>query len=378
MTHRERVLTALSHREPDRVPLDLGATPVTSLHIEAYRALREFMGLPPREGYIVNRMQQIVLPDDDMLEILDVDVRGIFLGSPRDSLAEDYPDGSYRDMWGVVRVRPPSSHYYDLVGSPFDKEDLTIEDIEAHFWPNPRDPGFFDGLESRCRQLSASDCAIVFNLGASVVQISQFMRGFIRWYEDLILRPKLLQTIMEHITTIYIEMADEVIRRIGNYIDVVFTSDDLGTQENLQFSPVVYRSVIKPYHERIFRFIKSKSNAKLLLHSCGAIFELIDDLVEIGLDILNPVQVSARNMAIERLKERYGDQLAFWGAIDNQRLLPFATPEEIRSNVENTIEVLGRGGGYVLCATHNIQPGTPPENIVAMYYDGGRKRRPPV
>lgn len=335
------------------------------------------MGLPPREGYIVNRMQQIVLPDDDMLEILDVDVRGIFLGSPRESLAEDYPDGSYRDMWGVVRVRPPSSHYYDLVASPFDKEDLTVEDIEAHFWPNPRDPGFFDGLESRCRHLLASDCAIVFNLGASVVQISQFMRGFIRWYEDLILRPKLLQAIMEHITTIYIEIADEVIRRIGNHIDVVFISDDLGTQENLQFSPAVYRSVIKPYHERIFRFIKSKSNAKLLLHSCGAIFELIGDLVEMGLDILNPVQVSARNMAIEPLKERYGDQLAFWGAIDNQRLLPFAAPEEIRSSVENTIEVLGRGGGYVLCATHNIQPGTPPENIVAMY-DGGRKRRPPV
>ncbi|MCR4425105.1 MAG: hypothetical protein NUW23_02790 [Firmicutes bacterium] len=367
MTHRDRVMLALSHEDPDRIPVDLGATPVTGIHEQAYRVLREYIGLPAIDPVIVNRMQQTVLPDEDVLQFLGVDVRGIFMGPIRASMCEEYPDGSYRDMWGVVRAKPPGSYYFDMVGSPLDREDLTVREVEKFPWPDYRDPAIYETIEERCRTLEGIDSARVFNLGAAVVQISQFMRGYVRWYEDLILRPELIQSIMDHITEFHLGVAGEVLKRIGDQIDVVFFGDDLGTQHSLQFSPEAYRSVVKPFHRKLFRFVKERSRARVLLHSCGAIFPIVGDLVDAGVDILNPVQVSAEGMEIEALKRQFGKELCFWGAIDNQRVLPTGTPSDVMKAVARTVDVLGRGGGYVLCASHNLQPGTPPENILSMY-----------
>ena len=366
MNHRERVLSAISHNLVDRVPMDLGSTHVTGIYRIAYTNLRNYLGLESTEGRIVNKMQQIVLPDEDVLKYFDIDVRGIYMNSPYRSFAKDFEDGSYRDMFGVIRKMPTPKYYYDIISSPFDKEDLTLKEIDKFPWPDPKDPGFYMGIKDKVEKLSKKDYAVVFNLGAAVLQISQFMRGFKLWYEDLILREEIILSILDRLTDFYIDLARESFKRIGTYLDVVYFADDLGTQDNLQFSPNIYRKLIKPFHKRLYKFAKSQGYM-VFLHSCGAVFPLIEDLIEIGVDILNPVQVLANGMEISRLKNEFGDRLTFWGAIDCQKLLPLGTVENVGREVKKTVEVLGKSNGYILSASHNIQPDIPPENIVEMY-----------
>jgi uroporphyrinogen decarboxylase len=361
-------MTALAHKITDRIPIDLGATPGTGIHKNAYKKLMKLLGMDfTKEPVIINKMQQLVLPCEELLELLDIDVRGIYLGSPERSLEEEYPGNCYRDMWGVIRKIPEGGYYYDILESPFDKEEISLSEIENFYWPDADDPGFYEGVEQRVKELSYSDFAIVLNIGALIVHIGQFMRGFKFWYEDLILRPELLQVIMNHVTDTIIRIGKNAFELIGKYIDVVFLADDLGTQENLQFSPEIYRDLIKPFHLKICQFIRLNSRAKIFFHSCGSIFPLIGDLIDIGVDILNPVQVSAWGMDIINLKKTFGDKIIFWGAIDNQRLLPFGTEEDVKNNVYSTVQVLGKSGGYILCASHNLQPDVPPSNILAMY-----------
>lgn len=363
-------MTALAHKMPDRAPMDLGATPVTGIHKNAYKKLMKLVGMDLiEEPVIINRMQQLALVSEELLEFLDIDVRGIYLGSPKRSLEEEYPDNCYRDMWGVVRKIPEGGYYYDILESPFETENLSIQDVRRFPWPDPDDPGFYNGIEHRAKRLHSNDYAIVLNVGASVVHISQFMRGFRLWYEDLVLRPDLIDYIMDHISDIHIKIVRNALEQIGKYVDVVTISDDMATQESLQFSPQIYRNLIKPFHSMVFTSIKEvNSSLYIFLHSCGAISPLIGDLIEIGVDILNPVQVSAWGMDIKNLKEQFGGKITFWGAIDSQRLLPFGTEEDVRNNVCETIRVIGgNNGGYVLCASHNLQPDVPPKNILAMY-----------
>lgn len=371
MNHRERLLAAINHRTPDRVPVDLGSTAVTSLHIDAHRKLKAHFGIDDPEEIIINRMMQTVLPHEEILKRFDVDVRGVFMGK-LDSRpeVERSLNGStiYTDEWGVTRIKPPTSHYYDLYDCPFDREDLTISDVENYDWPDPDDPGRYRGVVERARELrEKTDYGVMFVFNTNVVHVTQFMRGFHLWFEDLLLRPKLLQAMMRRLTDIHLAVGEKILPQVAPYVDIVQVSDDMGTQDRLQFSPFVYRELIKPFHREIYTMIHDLTPAKLWIHSCGAISEIIDDLIEIGVDIINPVQVSAKGMEIESLKERFGDRAVFWGGIDTQRLLPQGSPEEVAKTVRRTAQVLGQGGGYVLCGTHNIQPEVPVENIITMY-----------
>jgi uroporphyrinogen decarboxylase len=371
MNHRERLLAAINHRTPDRVPVDLGSTAVTSLHIDAHRKLKAHFGIDDPEEIIINRMMQTVLPHEEILKRFDVDVRGVFMGK-LDSRpeVERSLNGStiYTDEWGVTRIKPPTSHYYDLYDCPFDREDLTISDVENYDWPDPDDPGRYRGVVERARELrEKTDYGVMFVFNTNVVHVTQFMRGFHLWFEDLLLRPKLLQAMMRRLTDIHLAVGEKILPQVAPYVDIVQVSDDMGTQDRLQFSPLVYRELIKPFHREIYTMIHDLTPAKLWIHSCGAISEIIDDLIEIGVDIINPVQVSAKGMEIESLKERFGDRAVFWGGIDTQRLLPQGSPEEVAKTVRRTAQVLGQGGGYVLCGTHNIQPEVPVENIITMY-----------
>jgi uroporphyrinogen decarboxylase len=366
MTHRERVLAAIHHRPPDQVPIDLGSTVDSSIVVEGYRRLAQHLGHTPRIE-ITHRMMQTVNVEEPILQALDIDTRGIFLGHPDRSIAQEIGPNEYKDPWGCVRVKPPGSHYFDQLQFPLAGE-ISFSDIVKYPWPDPDDPGWTRHLRPRLQWIREhTDCAAVVATPAPFVHLSQYLRGFQDWFMDFVLNPKRLEALFDAILEVNLQVCRHILKAVGQEVDVVLTSDDLGTQSGLQVSPDHYRKYIHPRLKKYLRQIHDLSPAKVLFHSCGSLTAIIEDLIEAGVDILNPVQVAAVGMDPRELKKRYGGRLAFWGAIDSQRVLPFGSVEDVRKEVERRIEELGEGGGYVLGAVHNIQPDVPPENIVAMY-----------
>ena len=372
MNHKERFVRALNHKVTDRVPIDFGSTPVTGLHYDAYIKLRKYLNLDLdiEKIFFTSKMQQSVMPDEDILKYFDIDIRGIYLSKPNKSLDADFEDGSWQDMWGVVRKIPRNGSYYEIVNSPFQNKDLSIRSINNFEWPDCNDEGFYNGIFERAKKLYEKDYGTILIIGGSVVHISQFMRGFENWYMDLILNPKLIQEIMQRITDFYIGVLKNAFKNLGKFgktIDAVFFSDDLGTQESTQISTDFYRKLIKPFHKKMYSFVRKEIGSNVFLHSCGAIYPLINDLIDAGVTILNPIQVSAKNMDISKLKNDFGDKLVFWGGIDTTKLLPSGNKNDVKSAVKKTVEILGKDGGYVLSASHNIQTDIPVENILELY-----------
>jgi len=373
MTRRQRLLTALNHETPDRLPMDLGSTRFTGMVLGAYENLRKYLGFG-EVGPLLDRMQQLYELDERILEYLDVDARGVSLGAPDRSREEILPDGTWRDEWGVLRVQPPGCHYYELRESPLAGK-ITPADIARYPFPDPTDPGRFRGLRERAEKLKkGTDCAIIYNARYHLVHQTQYLRGFEDWYCDLAGNPDLFRCLMEAVLENLIEMNRRALELIGDLIDVVAFGDDIGLQDRPICSLPMYRKLIRPYQERIVESIRAHTQAKILYHTCGSVYAYINDFIEIGIDALNPVQVRARNMEPERLKREFGNRIAFWGAIDSQRLLPQGTAEEVRAEVRRLFHILGRGGGWVLAAVHNIQPDVPPENVLAMF-EAGRECR---
>lgn len=367
MTHRERVLAALSHREPDRVPIDFSGSRCSSIHVEGYERLKRHLGIEA-PNIISDRMMQPVLVDDRILERFDVDTRALIPGAPDRGGDVELDEITYRDEWGVVRSKPPGSYWYDLKGSPLAGE-ITVQDILRHPWPDPDDPGRTRGLRDRALELRRKgDYALVLNLTIGVVHISQYLRGFQDWYMDMAADQRLIGALMDAIVEVTMAMARNLMAEVGDLVDIVFTGDDLGTQGGPQVSPEAYRRVIKPRHARFFRQAREMCpHARIALHTCGSVYLLLNDLVDIGVEVLNPIQVSARDMDPARLKAEFGDRLSFWGGIDSQRVLPRGTPEDVRAEVERRLAQMGQGGGYMLAAVHNIQPDVRVENVIAMY-----------
>jgi uroporphyrinogen decarboxylase len=366
MSHRERVMRALSHQEPDRVPMDLGATRSSSLVVEAYEKLNRHLGVaaPPR---IFSKWLNIAHPSEAMLTRFDIDARSVSQGSPDNRQDKAFPGDAYEDEWGVVRRRPKGSLYYDLARSPF-AGDADVADVEKFPWPDPHDPGRSrDVAQAAARLRKETDYAIVLNMPGGIVHQAQFLRGFEDWFADLIANPAFFQALMEKLADLWIEMAKDEFDAVGENVDICFYGDDLAFQDGPMMSMELYRKMIKPHHRRLFGYIKSRSAGKIVYHTCGSVAHLIPDLIEMGVDALNPVQVSAKGMDSRKLKQEFGNDICFWGAIDTQRVLPFGTPDEVAAEVKRRIDDLGPGGGYVLCAVHNLQADVSPENICAMY-----------
>lgn len=360
---RDRLLAALAHEQPDSVPLDLGATPDSTIVLPGYERLKQHLGIggPSR---IVNRMMQAAEVDEAVLKALDIDVRGVYPATPAPT---DLDQNRYRDEWGVERVRPAGALYYDQMHYPL-SGDIAAADIARYAWPDPDAPVRTRGLRERIRALRRqTDAAIVLNLPSAFVHTSQYLRGFEDWHLDLAGNRRLLETLFDAIMEVNLRICRNLLREAGDEADVVFTADDLGFQNGLMVSPDMYRTLIKPRHRQYLTAVHEQTPAKVLFHTCGSVVEIMDDLIETGVDILNPVQVSAAGMEPAVLKQKWGDRLSFWGGIDTQHLLPHGSVGEVKAGVEEQIAILGRGGGYVLGAVHNIQPDVPPENIVAMY-----------
>ncbi len=370
LSHRERVIKALNHEEPDRVPMDLGGTGVTTINVKAYTRLVQFLGLEEDlETLVVSRRSMTVVPSEQVLQLLDVDARGLAPGGPDLRPEEDIDEHTFIDEWGVLWKRPEGGHFINTRG-PFQQlDDPTVAVLEQyHRWPDPRDPGRVRGLREKARRLhEETDYAIVLQLPYAIVRECQRLRGFGEWLADLLTAPAFAEGLMAHALEVSAGIALAALEEVGDYVDVVMFPDDLGVQEMCYVRPELYRKMIKPYHRRLVETIKSKTKAKVLMHSDGSVYAIIGDLIDIGVDVLNPVQVSAKDMDTKRLKREFGQYLSFWGAIDTHRVLPLGTPEEVKAEVKTRIEDLAAGGGYVVASVHNIQAEVPPENILAMF-----------
>lgn len=366
MTRRDRVLSALRHCQPDRVPVDLGSTRNSTIHVVAYERLKEHLGISA-ETRLLDRMLQVVDVDEAVLRRLDVDTRGVFEGPPDRSHDSEVGPDAYKDEWGVLRRKAPGAYWYDLVRSPLAGE-ITIADV-AHFpWPDPLDPGRVRGILPRIQYLrQTTDCALVLQLPSLFVHKSQYVRGFEDWFIDIASHRRLIAALFDAILERSLAEVGEILAIAGDLVDVVCTADDIAGQSGPIVSPAAYRELIAPRQRAFFEYVRARTSAPILYHSCGSLSELLDDLITMGIQAINPVQVSARGMATARLKARFGSRVAFWGAIDTQQVLPFGSTHQVLSEVQKRIRDLAADGGYVLSAVHNIQPEVPPENICAMY-----------
>lgn len=367
MSRRERVRLALTHQEPDRVPMDLGSTSVTGLTLGAYRRLEEHLGLEPRDLPLLSLMFQVVRSDERIMKYFDIDFRPLFYRPPRESKVKALPGNSFIDEWGITVHKPEGGFYYDIVDNPL--KNATVEDLDGYDWPDPLDPGRFEGLEEEARYLyRETEYALVGpGIGSSFFERSWMLRGFERFLMDLVLDPDFVHALLRRVLNIRKAMIGRYLELVGQYIDVVYVGDDLAMHTGPLISLETYRHIIKPYQKEYYRFIKERTEAKLFYHCCGNITSLLDDFIEIGVDIINPVQVSARDMDSKALKEKFGDRICFWGGIDTQHVLPYGDIEEVREEVRRRVVDLAVGGGYILGPVHNVQPDVPPENLCAMY-----------
>jgi len=373
MNSRERLQLALNHQEADRVPFDLGATVLTSIHHKSYRSLRQYLSLPEVEPRIVDIFQQIVTVDDDMRTRLKVDVRDV---APRSSATfrielKEMPGYSYfYDEWGIGwRMPLDGGWYYDMFDHPL-RAITTTAEIDAYPWPDPIDPARFTGLGDRARQAAEVEQHGVFlgGLCAGIMEMAAWTRGFDNYFADFGNNDKLLTYLMEKVMELKMAYWEIALREVGDYADVVGEADDFAGQFRMLISPTMYRRIVKPLHKELFDFIHARTKAKLFFHSCGAIRPVIGDLIEIGVDILNPVQVSATGMASAELKREFGKDVTFWGGgVDTQNVLGSGSPDEVRADTRRHIEDLAPGGGFVFATVHNIQGNVPPENIMAMW-----------
>jgi len=373
MTSRQRLLRALSHQEPDRVPIDLGGNQ-TGIHRLAYEALLRHLCIHD-ELTIMDPVQQLARPCEAVLERLHVDTRYVAAGPAsgwKGEVVVTERDGrlwhDLTDEWGVRWSMPDDQRLYmDISLHPL--ADATLRDLRDYPFPRGDDPGRFAGLRERTLAIrNQTPYAVVSSISGVVYEVCWYMRGLERWFTDMMLQPEFCEALLDCTLRYWLDWFRAFLDEVGDAVDVIMIGDDLAGQQGPLFNPAFYRRVVKPRHKELVQYIRSRTKAKIWYHTCGSCAHYIPDLLDNGIDALNPVQTSAANMDPRWLKATYGERLAFWGGgCDAQRVLPFATPGEVARCVRRNVEIFKEGGGYVFNGIHNIQAGVPPENVVAMY-----------
>jgi uroporphyrinogen decarboxylase len=374
MNSRERLLTALNQKEPDRIPFDLGSTQVTGLHVVAYDNLRQALGLPSVEVQLCDYIQGLALPDDGVIERLGVDVRGLFpLNSHNWNVREE--DGgnywAYHDEWGITHHRPKlNGLYFSVVQVPLSDPNLTADDIKKHPWPNMGDPERIAGLRELAEGYRAAGYGVMLKDSfAGIFEMSQRVVGMENVLIMMALNKRVAGALFDQLLELKLSFWDMALPQLADVVDVISQADDYGTQESQLISPDMFREQIKHRLKILFDRVKTLApNAKRFFHSCGNVRPLLPDYIEIGVEILNPVHIRARGMEPAALKREFGEDLVFWGGgVDTQGVLPNGTPQEVKDDVRRNIEALAPGGGYVFNTVHNIQADVPPQNIIAMW-----------
>lgn len=367
MNSRERVLATLDHRQPDRPPRDLGSTTATGIHPTAYSALKKALGLGDDFEYLSARAQ-LAYVEPSIIDEFDIDLLPIISTDSAEPPELD-EDLTYVDNWGVERRMPEGGGHY-LVSRPPLAGMSTSAELDTHAWPEPRTD--FSGLTEQAKHLrETTDKALVLNLEVGFLHQSQFMRGFDWWLMDLAADPAFAEAYMDRILEIWLAEARGMIEATRGLADVVIYADDIAFQNGTMVSADMYRRFFKPRQKQVFDLMAA-SGMRVLYHSCGSLLTLLDDLVDMGVEALNPVQVSAQGMGdTAALKKRWGDHLTFWGGIDTHEVLPRGGPGDVREEVHRRMDDLAGDGGYVLASVHDIQPEVPPENIIAMFKAAG-------
>ena len=374
-TSRRRVEAALNHREADRVPYDLGGTILTGIHEQAYRRLRLRLGLPEVQVQIEDPIQQLALVHDDVKRLLHVDVYGVNPGKARAASRPPWSEDGYdkiEDEWGIEWWKPQEGgFYYDMRRHPLDQLD-TVAGLAKYRFPDPLDPGRYEGMAPRADDLmNRREVAYVLGRNApGIFEIALWMRGFENFFCDMVANVGFAEALLDTILEVKMKYWARALQLVGPNVMMVSEADDLASQDRCLVSPELYRKLIKLRHTKLFSFIKKQAQVpvKIFYHSCGAIFELIPDLIESGVEVLNPVQVSAAGMNTGQLKKRFGKDITFYGGgVDTQNVLPHGTPRQVRDEVRRRIEDLAPGGGFIFNTVHNIQADVPAGNIVAMW-----------
>lgn len=369
LTSRQRVLLAINHKEPDRVPIDFGGQH-TSVHQDGYKKLKQYLGLDDKpEAKIIDQFQMIIDPDQKVKDLFGVDVTSFF-ANPGEGwqLKIDIETDTWADEWGTVFRRPKNGYWYDYNSFPLKKG--TLQELKEYKWPNPYDKSRVKGLRERVMDLynNTDKALLIHNCTGGLFETSHSLRGLENLLVDMAANLDFADHLAEKIYEFQLGFWDNVLTNIGDLVQIVQIGDDLGGMEGLIFSPKIYRKIYKPRRKKLIEFIHSKTDAKVYFHSCGAMRELIPDLIEEGVQILNPVQVSAKNMDSNSLKKEFGKDLVFWGGgADATKVMTFADVEGIKNEVKKRIHDLAPGGGFVFASIHNIQPNVPPQNIVAMF-----------
>jgi uroporphyrinogen decarboxylase len=371
ITPRDRVLAALAHEEPDRVPLIIGTSNATGLKMAAYRRLKAHMGVDAPDRYIYDWPELgTAALDEETLRRLGADARGVLDRFPADVYRRNQarpPHAPFIDDWGTGQVEISPGSWFPGV-HPL-KEARTVEAIERYPWPDMDDPSRLAHVRAEAERLRRENEFAVIGTPWLLFPFERAcaMQGMDTFLMHMALSPDVAWALLARITALCTRLMGHFLDACGDLLDIIKIGDDLGTQDRLLMSPAMYRKILKPFHAEFIAFIRSRTKAKVLFHTDGDVFDLVDDLVEIGVDILNPVQTSAGRMAnLPELKRRFGRQLSFCGAVDTHRVLPSGSPAEVRDEVRRVVEVLGPGGGYLVASVHTIMDDVPPENIVAM------------
>lgn len=363
MKPRERVLRALNIQEPDRVPADLGGMN-TGIEADAYEDLKRHLGI---SGPTMVSARAHAVPAEEVLQRFNIDTRYVYPYRLKQWNSEAISNSS-TDEWGVKWARPESSYYFDIVHSPL--SDASLADLERYAFPTRDDYDWQPDLEEKARFLyEETDYAVVANaLDVGLFERTWFIRGFEQFMVDLVLDQEFAGALLEKVLESKLDALDYYLGKVGKYIHVIMLGDDLAMQDGPLFSLDLYRRLIKPRQKEINDLVRSKTDAKIFFHCCGSAYPFIEDFLEIGVDILNPVQVSAANMDTANLKRQFGSQIVFWGGgCDTQHVLQFGSPADVDREVKQRINDLAPGGGFVFNQVHCIQPDVPPENICAMY-----------
>lgn len=373
MNSRERVIKAINHQTPDRIPIDIGSSMMTGIHRDPYHRWRAFLGMPKdKSNHFFEPSMQIVFPSEDFLERLEIDTRPAVPVWPSCyplTIRQDQESKYYYDEWGYGLKMPTSDPiYYSLFYHPLKKAE-TLSDLRAYNFPEADDPSRLSSIPDQIRNAEEKEKAIVLNnVCAGTMEVASWLRGLDQFLMDLALQPETAEYLLDRVMEFKLAYWKMVLREYGDRIDVVVESDDLGTQTSLLISPAMYRKYIKPRHKRIFDFIKSNTSAKIFFHSCGVIRPIIPDLIEIGVDILNPVQFNLEGMDASSLKKDFGNDIVFWGGgVETQSILSRGTPTQVRENVCQQIEFLAGNGGFVFATVHNIQAEVPAQNLAALW-----------
>jgi len=406
MNSKELILAAINHQTPERVPVDLSATPSTGISLVAYQHLIKHLGKTHLKSYVYDVIQETVQPEMELLDDFHVDVLDIgrhFNTAPsywrEMEVIQGYPalyphwfntqkrpDDSILALspatGEAIGVMPVGATFFDQLHFPYkegfpDRYDHLANDMKRSVWGGlgftPWDwadqTDFWDMLREKTIELkNNTDKALLLGIGCNLFEWGTFLRRIDRFLMDLLIAPNQVHALLDALMESHMNGLKKTCEAVGDIVDIIKFGDDLGTTNGPFFSAEIYREYFKPRHKMLCDYVKTHSSMHTMLHCCGGIYELIPDLIDAGFEILNPVQINAVNMEPEQLKKEFGQDVTFWGGgCDTSRILNRATPQEVRRHVLRNLDIFSKGGGFVFSAVHNIMPDVPPENIIAMF-----------